>query len=239
MRVLLITLISVIALSSCHYLMGERISGNGHITSREDNVGSFNSLDVGGAVEVHMKQDQASSVKIETDENLMEFIEVFTEGNTLVIRPRRGYNLDPSRAVVAYVSAPAYRAIEASGASKIISDNPISGDGDLNVTASGASKIMLEVSGQKLTADASGASSLDLKGQVASFDAEASGASHVNSFDLITEDAMIDVSGASSARVTANKTLRAEASGASHVSYKGNASVTPNTSGASSVRKED
>lgn len=238
MRILFIALVSAFVFSSCHYVMGERISGNGHITSREQNVGSFNGVDVGGAVEVHVKQDAAQSVKIETDENLLQYVEVYTEGSTLRIHQRNGYNLDPSRAIIVYVSAPVFKDIEVAGASKIISDNAIAGNDGLKIDASGASKISLELSGGSIGGDVSGASNIDLKGQVAKFDFGASGASHIDAYDLAADDAVVDVSGASGISITANKTLKAEASGASHVRYKGNASVNSNTSGASSVSKE-
>lgn len=218
--------------------MGERIYGNGHITTREPNVGSFNSVDVGGAIEVHVKQDAAQSVKIETDENLIPYVEVYTQGNTLVIHPRNGFNLDPSRQLIVYVSAPTYKSIEVSGASKIFGDNAISGNDALKLGASGASKMMLELSGGNVGGDVSGASTIELKGQVSKVDFGASGASHINAYDLVADEAIADVSGASSMEITANKNLRAEASGASHVRYKGNASVNSNTSGASSVSKE-
>lgn len=218
--------------------MGERIYGNGHVITKDQNVGSFTGVDVGGALEVHVKQDAAQSVKIEADENLIQYIEVYTSGSTLIIHPRQGFNLDPSREIIVYVSAPNYKSIEVSGASKVIGDNAIAGNDGLKLGASGASKIMIELSGGSVGGDVSGASEINLKGQVAKFDFQASGASHINAYDLATDEAIIDVSGASSMEITANKNLKAEASGASHVRYKGNASVNSNTSGASSVNKE-
>ena len=218
--------------------MGKRIYGNGHITAREENVGSFNSIDVGGAVEVHVKQDATQPVKIETDENLMPYLEVYTQGTTLIVHPRNGFNLNPSAEIVVYVSAPAYKSIEVSGASKIIGDNTISGDDGLNLDASGASKIRMELSGGNIGGDVSGASEINLKGQVAKIDFQASGASHIHAYDLVSDEAVVNVSGASGMEVTANKNLRAEASGASHIRYKGNAAVNQNTSGASSIKKE-
>ena len=237
MRILFITLVTAI-FSSCHYVMGERINGDGHITTKEQNVASFTGVDVGGAIEVHVKQDAAQSVKIEADENLMQYIEVYTSGSTLNIHPRNGVNLDPSREIIVYVSAPAFKNIEVSGASKVIGDNAISGSEGLNLSASGASKVMMELSGGSVGGDVSGASEINLKGQVSKFDFQASGASHINAYDLVAEDAVVDVSGASGTEITANKNLKAEASGASHVRYKGNASVNENTSGASSVSKD-
>jgi hypothetical protein len=237
MRLILIAIVSTVIFSSCHYFMGERIYGDGHIITKDASVGSFNSVDVSGALEVHITQGTSNSVKIEADQNLLDLIEVFTDGNTLVARTRNGYNLQPSRRIVVYVAAPEFKGIDVSGASKIIADNTISGT-DMHIGASGASHISMEVSGSKISSDLSGASSLSLKGQATDFDLEASGASHSNCYDLVAENAFIDLSGASSAEITANKSLRAEASGASHVRYKGNASVNSNTSGAGSVKRE-
>jgi len=66
--------------------MGERIYGDGHITTRDANIGSFNSVDVNGALEAHISQGTGNSVKIEADQNLLDLVEVFTDGNTLVAR---------------------------------------------------------------------------------------------------------------------------------------------------------
>jgi Putative auto-transporter adhesin, head GIN domain len=236
MRFLLLTLFSVGILSSCQYVMGERVYGDGNIITRDAHVGSFNSIDVSSALEVHISQGNANQVQIKTDQNLLDLIEVFTDGNTLVARIRHGYNLEPSGRIVIQITAPEYKSIQVSGASKIIADNTISAN-DLHLGASGASQISMEVDGGKISSDLSGASSLSLKGQATDFDLEASGASHSKCYELVAENAMIDLSGASSAEITASKNLRADASGASHVRYKGDASVNSNTSGAGSVRK--
>jgi len=238
MKFVIIALTAAITLSSCQYFMGERIYGNGHIASKEMHVGSFAGIEAGGAIEVHVKQDATPSVKVESDENLVPYVDVYTEGNTLIIHPKKGFNLDPSRDIIVYVSAPDFKSIEISGASKLISDNAITPADQLNITGSGASKISIELNGGKLMGEVSGASTLNVKGQVRSLNMEASGASDINGYDLVAEDATLNASGASGVEITVNKNLKAEASGASHIHYKGNASVNQNTSGASSVSKE-
>src|SRR6478672_9447656 len=120
-------------LTSCHFFVGERISGNGHVVSRQKEIGNFSSVEVSGSVKVHVRQESTASVKIETDENLMDFIEVFTEGNTLVVRTKKGYNLDPSKDVIAYVAAPEFKKLDISGQCDIISDSPLSGSGELGL----------------------------------------------------------------------------------------------------------
>src|SRR5687768_5064695 len=138
MRQAFLLLLLAAIFSSCNWFGGKRVSGNGNIIAQDRKVSSFHSIEASGSVSVHMRQDSSSSVRIETDENLMEYLEVFTDGNTLVIKPKQGFNLKPSRDVVIYTAAPVYRSIDVSGAGVIISDNIISGGEPLEMGVSGS-----------------------------------------------------------------------------------------------------
>jgi hypothetical protein len=236
MRPLLIALAASLLFTSCRFLGGERINGDGRIVTQPRNVGNFTGVEAGGAVEVRLRQDAATSVKIEADENLQQYIEAFVNGMTLVVRQKQGYNLDPTNAIVIYVSAPQYENLDISGASKLIGETPITGD-KLELTVSGASDANMEVKLSKLQADLSGSSTLQLKGSSSTVDTQASGASKLKCMDLVTDETTLDLSGASNAEVTANKQLNIEASGASDVKYRGNANINQKSSGASSVTK--
>jgi hypothetical protein len=236
MKLSLTFLMAILLFTSCRFLGGERIRGNGNIVNVERNVGSFHSIQAGGAVEVRVRQDAANTVRIETDENLLEFLDVRTDGNTLVIETRQGYNLDPSDEIIVHASAPQFRSLDISGASKIIGGNLLTGN-ELELGASGASELNLEVRVEKLQADLSGASTLRLKGEAKQFTTEGSGSSTIKCMDLATEETTLDLSGASDAEVSATRQLNIDASGASDVKYRGNANVNQKSSGASSVRK--
>ena len=224
-------------LSSCRYFGGEHISGDGHIVSQQKSISGFTNVDVSGGIKVHVRQDAASSVKVETDQNLMEYLDIFTEGNTLVIKERNGFNLDPTKDIIVYVSAPVFKDIEVSGSCDIIGDGPITGSEELGVHVSGSGDIIMQVAVPKVTAEISGSGSINLKGQATDFSAHVSGSGDVKCFDLITDNTELDLSGASEVEVTANKHLNIEASGSSSVEYKGAASVSQDISGAGSVKK--
>ena len=237
MRFLFIALFSAVLLSSCQYFMGERVSGNGHITSQQRNTGSFDGVEASGQVVVRVRQDASPSVKIETDENLQDLVEVFTTDGKLVIRTRRGYNLDPSKQIIAYVSAPVFKDIDLSGQCDIIGDSPLTGTEPLSLHVSGQGDITLELNLPKVSTDISGQGNVKLKGQVNDFHAGVSGQGDVKCFDLVTDNTSLDISGGSDVEITANKQLTIEASGSSSVRYKGNASVSQNISGSGSVKK--
>ena len=206
------------------------------MVTQQRNVGSFNSIDVGGALEVRVRQDAAASVQVATDENLQPYIETYLDGNTLVVQNKQGYNPDPSNNTIIYVSAPEFKNLEVSGASKLIGENTVTSN-DLGLRASGASEISMDVKAQKLETEATGASNIQLKGRADKFSSEASGASHLRCLDLQTDETTLDLSGASDAEVTADKQLNIEASGASDVKFRGNANINQKSSGASSVQK--
>jgi hypothetical protein len=236
MKYLLVLTAFVAIFSSCRIMGGKKVRGNGNVISQARQVGSFTNLDVSGAVTVRLKQEAATSVRVDTDENLMEYLEIKVDGNTLVIQPRNGYNLDPSKDLIVYVSASRFNDIDVSGASKIISEDPITGD-EMNVHASGASEILMQVKLSKFTSELSGACTLKLTGDVARFETQSSGASKILCMDLKTQEAKLDISGASDAEISADKELNIEASGASNVQYRGNANINQKSSGASNVKK--
>ncbi|HET7897562.1 MAG TPA: head GIN domain-containing protein [Flavisolibacter sp.] len=231
-----LTLSVVFLLSSCRFLGGERVSGDGHVVTRQRNIGSFNSLDVGGALEVRIRQDATASVRVETDENLQEYVETYLDGSTLVIHNKQGYNLDPSKDIIIYVSAPEWKDLDVSGSSKLMGENTLNAN-ELGLHVSGASEMNLEVKTRKLETDMSGSSSIQLRGSAETASSEVSGASHLRCLDLQTNETTLEMSGASDAEVTAEKQLNVEASGASHVRYRGNANIDQKSSGASSVEK--
>ncbi len=217
--------------------MKDKVRGNGTIKTESRTAGTFTGVDVGGNIDLYVKQDSARSIKIEADENLMQYIEVKMEGEKLMIQPKDGYNLSGSKHIKVYVSSPVFREIEASGACDIIGENVLTSTDEIAIDVTGASNAELELKAPKISIDMTGASDVKLKGQTKDLHIEASGASHAKCYELLSENADVDVTGASSAEVFASIKLNADASGASDVRYKGNATVTQSTSGAGSVKK--
>lgn len=237
MRTFLTGLIVIIVLSSCQFLGGERVSGNGHVITQAKNVSPFTNVEVSGAVKVHILQNANTSVKIEADENLLQFIEVYNNGSTLVIRTRDGFNLEPSREVNAYVVSPTFKDIDVSGSCDIIGDAPINSDEALSLHTSGSGDMMMQVNAPKVSAEVSGSGTINLKGQATDFEAHVSGSGDVKCFDLNTDNTKLDLSGASDAQVTANKKLDVEVSGSGNVEYKGNPQINQSISGSGGVKK--
>jgi hypothetical protein len=240
MRKLLFFLLSVVVLTSCRFGGGKRVEGNGNMKSVERSVGSFSEVEVHGSIDVHVSQGDLKPVRIEGDENLLEYIEIKEHDNKIEVRTRPGYNLRPSSDLKIYVTSPKFSVIDVSGACDIIGDTRISSDNKLTLQVSGAGDIKMEVDVPEISADISGSGSVNLKGKTRDFSCDLSGAGHARCFDLLSENTTIDISGAGDAEVYASMKVDAEVSGAGTVKYKGNAAtVNQKVSGAGSVRKAD
>lgn len=238
-RLFVFAICAAILFSSCHYFHGRRINGNGNVITQVRDHSNFSGVDVSSAIHLYVKQDSSFSVKVETDENLQQYIIIDEENGILHIRQADNTNLDATGKIKVHVSAPLFRELEASGACHITSENTLSAPDAINVHVSGASDAKLDMKAPKVSADMSGASDITLRGETRELSIEGSGASHARCFDLMTENADIDISGASSADVFASVKLEADASGASHIKYKGNPTVNSKTSGAGSIKKAD
>lgn len=234
-KIFLLSLVSIIVFSSCRQMGGMRVRGSGHITTETRSTGDFNSVDAGGAIEVYVRQDSTTSVKVEADDNVQDYLEIYTEGSVLYIHTQNGINLRTSRMIKVFLTSPSFSSFEISGASKIYCENELSGENEIAVRMTGSSGGKLLLNSPKVSVDLSGASNISIDGKTKDFKVEASGASHVKSYDLLTENTTVDLGGASSVDVFASVSISGEVSGASHVNYKGNASQSIRTSGAGGV----
>jgi len=238
-NVFLFSLLILVFASSCREIAGRRVRGSGNVTSQTKSVSGFRNVNVSGAIDVYVKQDSSTSVRVEADDNILEYVVVETNGSTLDIYTEHGFNLHPSHKIKVYVSNPSYEELGVSGASALIGENEISSSDHLSLNVSGASEGRLELNAPKVSVETTGASSADLRGKTKELDLNASGASKVRGYDLLSEKANVDISGASHAEVYASVSLDGDASGASHVSYLGNAVNNIRPSGASHVGKKN
>ena len=238
-KIALFSLIILVFASSCREISGRRVRGSGNVISENRNETGFNRVDVSGAIDVYVKQDSSTSVKVEADDNILQYVIVENNGSILEIYTEHNINLRPSRKIKVYVSNPDYKELVVSGASSIRSENEISSTDALHIEITGASEGRLELNAPKVSVNLGGASNANLRGRTKDFEGDASGASEIRGFDLLSENANVEASGASHIEVFASVRLDGQSSGASSVNYKGNAQVNVNKSGASSVNKKD
>lgn len=236
---LFLILVFAIIHSSCHYVTGKRIKGNGESATQERSVGGFKSINAMGSMDVIVSQAATPSLKIEADKNLLEYIETRNNGGTIEIYTREGYNLDPKSGISVYAAAPDFNNIDVSGSGKIKSNGKIISTTQLSADVSGSGDILLDADAPRIQTQISGSGSSTIKGTTRDFSARISGSGDVHCFELLSENTEIDIAGSGNAEVYASKTLDVDIAGSGDVRYKGNPTIKQNTAGSGSVKKVD
>ena len=192
---------------------GSKVKGSGNVVTEKREIADFKSIEVSGIFEVEVVAQKEFSIEIEADDNLLELIKTEVKDGTLEIERKKRFSSRNS--IKIRISAPNIEKLDNAGVSKVTIVN-IANE-SLQIDSSGASKVKLEGTTNKLNLDISGASRIDASG-------------------LSASKVAVESSGASSARVNVSSELDADLSGASRVSYKGNPTrIDKNTSGASRI----
>jgi hypothetical protein len=227
----------VFMLVACSFSSESRNIQDDDRISRTFNLKDFDRLSLGSAFEINVTKGN-HSVKVEGRKQDIDDLEADVNSGRLRIRYKdsNGWGRNRKRVTVT-ISMPTLKGLDLSGAtiSKVSGFNDL---GTLDLDISGASKSEIQVKAQAIIMDMSGASTINLIGSANRIEGEVSGATSLRAYDFQVKDAFLDVSGASSIKVSVTGKLEVEASGASSVRYRGTASVRSSTSGASSVKSE-
>ncbi len=241
MKVKLVIILFVglgVLLSSCEEI-STKVTPSNNISTQIKSVGNYSGLHVSNAFTVFVEfSESEESIEIEANDNLHQYIDVYTSGDKLIIKLKDNINIKNGHATLkAYVTTKYLSEFDASGASSItLQDELITSD--CSVELSGASFFRGDVNVGQLSMDVSGASIVDIAGKTTDCYIDASGASSIKDYSLNVDFLNVDLSGASNVYLTVYKELDVEASGASSVYFKGDGLIThQNLSGASNVHR--
>ena len=207
--------------------------------ARDVKVDAFTTLKIGSAFKVYIKQGDTHSLKIVASQEDHENIIVENSGGRLRIRYDQDFGKwkNNKEEMTLYIEFKELEELDVSGACSLEGENVIRGK-EMEIEASGASTVLLDIETERLKVDLSGASKLELGGTATEQEVEASGASNYRAYDLQSKAADLRASGASNLRVNVSEDFKAKASGASNIRYRGEpARFHANSSTAASVRQ--
>ncbi len=227
---------------------------------------NYTAISVTNMIEVVLLDAPKTSIRVETDERLMPYLQIVVKNGVLVLNfddqreverlRKRNLNLADTRV---YVSARGVDTFTASGMSEFESEMPLKAN-TITINASGMSSIdfervecktfSLSISGKtevdaqvqadKCNISVSGMSEVDLEGRTDRLSLRLSGMSEVSLDELHARTAEVYVSGMSEAEVNASESITGGVSGMSDLTTFGSANVNVSTSGGGShkhVRK--
>lgn len=199
----------------------KKVNGNGNVTKENVRISEFTELHITGAFEIALTQSDQSSLVIEADENLIQYIEVKNSGDRLEIGLEDDLSLNDIESLKLYINVKDLREINVSGAVNLFTENTLTFN-HLMLDISGAGKLEMDVKGSNLDCDFSGAASIDLTGSVRNVDFSISGVGKLDSSDMNAENFDLDFSGVGIASIYVTNELRVQISGMGVASVGGN-----------------
>ena len=240
-----ILMLIVLALSLATLACGVNISaphmvrGNGDMTEESREIGSFDKIDFQGVGNLYVTLGEQESLSIKAEENLLDYLETYVQGNRLVLKIKDGYNINPTETVNFYLTAISLESVSVSGLGNI--ELPEIEANQFSVDLSGAGDIEIEsLVAERFVANLSGLGNLNVDdGKVFSQDIQISGSGKYDAGDLESDEANIEISGLGSAIVFVNNYLDVSISGAGGGDYYGNPEIDQSISGLGDLDKLD
>jgi len=229
-------IVAFVFFSSCRFVTGERIRGNGNVRTETRSPGSFRSVASHGSFDVFVSSGE-QTVKIEAEENLLPYIETYVEGYTLHVGTKDNYWLRPGRKVKIFVSSPDYESIRSYGSGDIIGESKIKSSSRLELGVNGSANIKMDIDAPEINTETNGSGDIFLKGETKSFEGEIHGSGNIKALDLRSGDATIKIYGSGDADVFVEGKLDVHVAGSGDVNYKGNAQISSSIAGSGRVKK--
>lgn len=239
MKKLLVFFFSIVAISACSQWWGDRVNGNGVIKTQERSVGSYSGISSSGSFDVELAFGKPGNIRIEGEENLLEYIETKVENDVLVIRFRKNINISHRKKITVYAPLTKMTSVSLSGSGNITGAGDFGNEGKTTFKVSGSGDIDVAFDRIKSSELAiAGSGKIILKGKGESVDIRISGSGNARCEDLIANDVRVAISGSGNSRVHSDKSLDISISGSGDVQYKGSTTdVSKRTSGSGRVSR--
>jgi len=228
--------IAVVAIScSADCQSRPTVRGNHNVTRTERNAEPFTGIKVSSGVDVYLKQGDNQNIVVEADENLHEYIITEVKGGVLHVYTEA--NIRDAEKERVYVTMKEINKVETSSAGDIVGESPVRSE-RLELSASSAGDINLEIYAKEVNIDLSSSGDMTLIGETDNLKADLSSAGDLNAFELKTRETDISVSSAGDADINVSEKITARASSAGDINYKGDPKyVDVHTSSAGGIHK--
>ncbi|WP_321333822.1 head GIN domain-containing protein [uncultured Bacteroides sp.] len=225
----------------------QRVVGSQNYTTKNIQVGAFNSLKLLGSPDIIYKQTKGKpTIQIYGSDNIIELVETKVENNTLLVKFKNNTNIINRGKLEVRVSGPSLNQISIQGSGDIFLTNgiknnesvqlSIQGSGDIkgegilcnrvSISISGSGDIELDnVKSDYAAMNISGSGDATLSGTCKEADFSISGSGDINAIKLIAEKVSARVSGSGDISCYATAFLKGGVSGSGEVSYKGNPQI--------------
>lgn len=215
-----ITISVMLLASSCSGIFNRGTKGNGNVVIENRKVDVFSAIEIDGVFNVILKQGKKESVSVETDENLVDLIDVTVSEKRLVVDLKDDASIGDYTELNVFITLVDINVMDISGVGDISAENPLNLK-ELTLQNSGVGDIHLVLDCDELTVNNSSVGDITLSGKTNRFNLNNSGVGDIIAFDLSSQHTVVDNSGVGDVEVNANESVVIETSGVGNVKYSG------------------
>lgn len=212
-----------ILFATTSYGQWKSIKGNGKMATITRTTDSYDAIKCAGFMDFILVSGKEGTIKIEGEENLLEYIVTEVKDNVLKVKVKKGKNLKSSKNKTIKITIPF----------KDISKVALAGSGDLwnedivnaanlNVALAGSGDVELNVKASSIEGAIAGSGDLTIKGSTNNLEAKVAGSGDFHGFDLQSNTTEVSITGSGDAEVVSNQFLKARVAGSGDIVYKGN-----------------
>lgn len=232
--------LTLIFLSGCLNLglrTGGTTRGNGRmaggVLSHDGVITNINVI--GMPAILNLTSERSSEISYTIDENLRSLLEITHQNGVLTITTRNNASII-GNGITFDIGTDMLEGIIISGATTIDGRGTFNAD-TFTLDISGAGGVDLDLNVQSMSVSVSGAARLNLSGTADSLMINNDGAAIITARNMTVQDAIVELNGAGSIQVHAEKTLDATVAGVGTITYWGDPVLTQSTVGLASVRR--
>ena len=198
-------------------LSGEQITGSGKIVSQERSLTGFTGVAVSGIAHVIITQGDNESVRVETDDNIIDRVETSVSASVLNIALEKG----------------SYSGIKVTVYVTMKQITSLTCDGTADFTTTG------QIQTDAISIKIRGTGNASLSGTAKTESIDIAGTGNIHGFGLASTDCSVRIAGSGNAEVNVAHQLDVSISGVGNVSYSGDPSIVNKTiAGVGSVTKK-
>ena len=202
MKIWMLVCIAVIGTAGCDIMNANKVKGSGVVKTEKRSLAPYTALEASCPASIEVRLQQAESLEISGDDNLVPLITTEVKNNTLYIRSTQ--EIAPREKLRITLSNPDLTRFAFSGA------------GDANVS---------NIKNDRIEIVLSGAGDLIASGETRDAAITLSGAGKVDAKNLLAVNAKANSTGVGSLDVYAKEQLDAKATGVGEINYYGNPKV--------------
>lgn len=211
------------------------VAGSGSGNTRTYQVADFSKVSLRGSDDVDVRIGNAFSIRAEGDPEVLEYLKIEKEGDTLKIgrRNRSGFNWGNREAKV-FVTMPQIAAGSVAGSGDMAIDR-VEGASFVASSAGSGSITIAAIAADAVSFDIAGSGNIEAAGKAKSIKAEIAGSGSIAAAKLSASNADISIAGSGDVKVDVNGDAKVSIVGSGDVDVGPNAKCTVSKMGSGNV----